>query len=289
MELPISKQSYLPSADTFIRAIKRANAIFARTGAEETAIDGAILYSDKNRPQVACVNYASDMQVGPDVAPGAAPSEPQAADIASAQSLLEAITDHFAKQNSRCHWFEATAQQWPPALLRVFHDLGAHDSKWHVLMLDRPGPVVDARVNKEIQIIPARAAYAEARALFLTMANEEHRLAGAPAEQFADAMIDQLDEPRLDMFIGRFNQRPVGVIGVLTLGNLAVLWPAFTPIAGRGKGVAGTLMQHTLEFSRRAQFEQLLIDRHDGCPAIPFYNNFGFKPVATFQRFHPPR
>ena len=289
MELPIAKQQYMPSIEAFVRAIKRNNAILARTAAEETAVDGGVLYSNENRPSTPCANFTSDLLVGPDVEAGAAPADPTAADLAAARALIETVTAHFAERQARCHWLESTSHQWSPALLRVLQDSDAHASMWHLLMLDRPGPTANARVNNDIQVIPARAAYAEARKLFLTMANEEYRLSGAHAEQFADAMIDQLDEPRLDMFLGRLNQQPVGIVGVLTLGNLGVLWPAFTPIAGRGKGVAGTLMQHTLEFSRRAMFEQLLIDRHDGCPAIPFYTGVGFKPIATFQRFHLPR
>jgi len=286
MELPISKQSYLPSTDTFVRAIKRANAIHARPMAEETAIDGAVIYSNAARPKVAAANFASDLQIG---SAGAAGGEPDAGELAAARALLASIQSHFSQHGSRCHWLEAASHQWTPALRAALHEANAHASDWHVLMMDRPGPVAGARVNQEVQVIPARAAYAETRSLFVTMANEEHRFSGDDAERFADAMIDQLDEARLDMFLGRHNQQPVGIVGVLTLGNLGVLWPAFTPIAGRGKGVAGTLMQHTLEFCRRAMFEQLLLDRHDGCPAIPFYTNLGFKNIATFQRFHLPR
>lgn len=289
MELPIAKQQYMPSIEAFVRAIKRNNATLAQMTSEETVLDGAVLYSSAKGPTIACANFASDLRIGPDTDAGATIAEPSESELAAARTLLDGIRSHFSERNARCHWLESASHQWSPALKKVLLDSGAHVSDWHLLMLDRPGPKDGAKINAEIQVIPARAAYEETRSLLRAMATEEHRLSGAVAEQFTETIVDQLDEPRLEMFIGRHNQQPVGIVGLLTLGNLAVLWPAFTPIAGRGKGVAGTLMFHALEFCKRAQFEQLILDRHDGCPAIPFYSNLGFKSVTTFQRFHLPR
>ena len=113
------------------------------------------------------------------------------------------------------------------------------------------------------------------------MAAQEFNADPPLARDYADTMIDQLDEPRLELFLGRLDGQPVGVAGVTTLGQIGVIYPAYTDNNHRGKGIAATLMSHTLDHCARALMDQIVIERSDNCPSIGFYESLGFRGVVT--------
>lgn len=268
MELPIARESYMPGADALVRAVKRSDVVLARTAAEETQLETATAFTHVGRPAAPLCNCATDATL------------PEGVD---ADAAAEEVLSHFASLNVSCHAVDAAGADFPPSLAAAYERRGYRRVRRRVYVLNKYVP--PTRTNDALQIIPARAAYPLLKPFFAAFAEEEFGARDGAATQIAEAMIDHLDEPRLDLFIGRLNGVVAGSIGVVTLGNIGVLHPAYTAPHARGKGVAGTLADYLVDHCLRAAFEQVLIDRADGCPSIRFYESLGFKPVADYVRY----
>ncbi|MCX5658279.1 MAG: GNAT family N-acetyltransferase [Planctomycetota bacterium] len=271
MELPIAKQSYLPSPDALVRGVKRANAVLARAIAGEEALPGATAFFDPARPGVDLANFAADLHVPPE---------------SDAANVVAAVREHYRSHDLRCASLDSAESAWPAGLAGAAEAAGLRAVRWHVMLLQGYRP--PARVNERLQIIPARAIYAQLPEIFGLFARLEHRADDAAAGLIARALVDQLDEQRLDLFVARLDGKPVGFAGVLGLGQMGVIQAAFTDPNCRGQSVGSTLMSHLLDHCGRALFEQVILERHEGCPSIPFYTGLGFTPVAEFVRYHTP-
>ncbi len=225
MELPIAKQSYLPTADALVRAVKRADVVLARTTAQEETLDGATVFANPSRPTVALANFATDLTI------------PQGG---TAQAVVEAIAAWFGQQGTVCTAMDCAGMAWPADLAGALEARGWRPLIHHVFRMD--GYVPPTRTNPDLQIIPARAAYGELRRLFLVAARQEYAAENEQqANSIADVLIDQLDEQRLEYYLARIDGQPVGYGGVVGLGQTGVIHAAFTDPGHRGKGIGGTL------------------------------------------------
>ena len=172
---------------------------------------------------------------------------------------------------------------WPEDLAEALTNREYYAKAYHTFLLETYTP--PDRQKSDLQIIPIRAAYAQARQFYRRRAVTESRADHELAEHLADTRIDLLDEPRLSVLLGRLDGRPVGVAGVVTLGNIGVIDPAFTDPDYRGQGIARSLMAHVLEHCQRALFESVILRRSEGCWSIPFYESLGFRRVTSFTSF----
>lgn len=270
MELPIAKQSYLPPAEALVRAIRRADAALAACTSEQESLDAGTVYLASGRAAVPFANFAADLRLPEGVA---------------APDAVASVLAPFKAVNVRCAWLDANESAWPAPLADAASAVGFAPLSHTVFLLDGYKPAPPR--NQPPQIIPARSSYPLVRQIFERQAVTEYRAQGAAIKEFASAFVDQLDEVKAELFLALIDGRPAGVAGVLGLGQIGVLIPAYTNPDFRGKGVAGALMAHVLDFASRALFENVIIHRHDGCPAIPFYTSLGFKPAATFTRYVP--
>lgn len=268
MKLPIAQESYRPSPQTLVRAISRTRVILGRAAGEETPLDGATALTQPRRPGVRCANFAADLHVSAS---------------ADADQILRGVFDHFHDRRTICHALTCSDARWNEAFTPAAVAAGYQPRRKHVFLLDHYRP--PKHIHPSLQIIPARSLYPQLGAFYEQMARQDHHADGAAARDLAQAMIDQLDEPRLEVFIGRLDRKPVGCAGVLTLGNIGVISPAYTEPGRRGQGVAGALMAAILEHCARAQFEQVILERSEGCPSIPFYRAMGFEPVSWYVRY----
>lgn len=270
MELPISPQQYRPTPDALIRAAKRAALVLGRAIAQETTVEAGTLLSSGERPTVAAANYAGEVTVP---------------DALSARDAIDQILAHYQDRGLTCHAMDAADTYWPHEIPPILSGLGYYPSNRMVCLLDAYVPPAADRRCSELQIIPARASYAELRGFFAEMAATQDRADADQARAVAQARVDQLDEPRVEVFLGRLDGRAVGVAGVVTLGNLGVLYDLFTLPAARQRGVGAAMIAHTLDHCRRAQFEQVIASFPQNCPHLPFYTAMGFKVIGTFIRF----
>ncbi len=267
MELPLISNSPATAPDALVRAVKRVEAILARTGAEEQQLAGASVYASAERAGIAAVNRAFDLQVPDDE---------------DADAVLGEIADAFG--DSTCSIMDTNDKDWSPALADAVNAQGLRRQVCTVHVLQGYAtPTVDA----SLQIIPARAAYGETRKLFLAQAAATN-LPVELHDAFADTCIDFLDESRVDCFLARRDRQPVGAISLLTLGNIGVLTDLFTLDAESGgdRGdVAGALLARMVDHCQRAQFEQVITrtTEHDPCRA--FLEQRGFQPRVQYDRF----
>lgn len=268
MELPVAPQSYRPSADALVRAVKSANVMLARVVAKQSVLDGGTAFTNPDRPDVRSANWAAQINVPGDV---------------GARLVLDQILDHFRQQGVPCQVLDGAAADWPQALAQGIAALGYRPITKHVFCLADYQP--PRKVNEQLQIIPARSLYGQLPRFYQSMARQGLGAPEALAQQLTETFIDRLDEPRLDLFLGRIDKQPVASCGVITLGNIGVIHAAYTAPEHRGRGIAATLMAHVLDHCSRAQFEQVVLDRSEGCPSIPFYQRLGFRQVASYVKY----
>jgi GNAT superfamily N-acetyltransferase len=256
MKLPLAGQEDRASPDALVRAVKRAAVILARTVAEETALDGATVFVGAEYAHAARANHATDLRLGPDTA---------------ASPLLDRIDDHFRSAAARCLRLRAAETHWPAALADAARARGFASAGREVWRLD--GYRRPSQARGDVQIIPARAAYGEIGRLY-------------PDDAATAAIAGrELDEPRLDALLGRVDGRPVGMAGVLSLGQVGVLWPVHVAAEHRGRGIGAALLAAVIELCQRAVFEQVIVELNAGCPAGRLYARVGFEAAAEFDDF----
>ena len=272
MELPISQQSYQPTPDALMRAVRRAGSILARTMADEAPLDTATAFTNPARPTVHGANYATDVRLPQDL---------------DAHTALGLILDHYDMQNTPCHALESADTVWPDTLSEAIEARGYRPVTQHVYLLHRHTPRATA-AHPTMKIIPARAAYGQVHSFYQAMARDEYRIEGQPADDLADSMADHLDESRLELFLCWLDGQPVGSAGVITLGQIGVIQPAYTDAQHRGRGIAGALMSHTLDHCARSLMQQVILERTEGCPSIGFYESIGFRLVGSYVRYAKP-
>lgn len=269
MELPVAPQTYQPSADALVRAIKRVEILLARTGADQIDLEVATCFVNSNRPGVGMANFAAEVRMGQ-----SGPDE-----------VLNRIEAHFASAGTMCHQLLGNDTDWPGDLARHAEARGYRRSVGRVYLLRQYA--LPGSIRSDLQIIPARAAYRQLRPFFELASTEQHALDEAAAGDYAEAFIDHLDEPRQEMFLGRLDGEPVGVVSLVTLGQIGVIENVYTVPEARSQGVATTLLAHSLDHCQRALFEQVILkvndDNHD---AIRLYESIGFKPAASFVGYH---
>jgi ribosomal protein S18 acetylase RimI-like enzyme len=269
MELPIAKESYRPSTDALVRALRRADAILARTAAEETELDAAIAFVNAARPNVRMINYAADLRV---------PEE------GNADKVIAEILAHFRERGATCHGLAPSATAWPASLADAARRAGYRPWTSRLYRLESYRP--PAKRHAKLQIIPARAAYAEVHRLHERGAVTEWNADATLAKDLADTHVDFLDESRLDAFLGRIDQKPAGIVTVLTLGNVGVICDVHTHIDFRRQGVAATLMDHAIDHCQRAIFESVILETSDeNKPACALYESLGFRLVTHFESY----
>lgn len=269
MELPVAPQTYSPSTDALIRAVKRADRILARMAAEEAECDGFTVFTNPSRPQVHMANYACEVRI-PD---GLSPAQ-----------LLDRIEAHFAALSCRCHRLVGNDIIWPDDSANSIEARGFTPIKRQVYLLTHYA--APAQLNEKLQIIPARAAYVQLRALYKTSALSQYDMADDDADHLADTHIDHLDEPRSESFLGRLDGKPVGAVNLVTLGQIGVIENLFTDKAVRNQGVASTLLAHAIDHCQRALFEQVILETdQNNVAAQRLYERFGFKPAAEYHYY----
>lgn len=278
MELTIAPQSYLPDGQALIRAIFSAAAVLARTAAQEEEIPqgaGALSYISPERQGVRSVNFATAVEL------------PDNTSSTDASTLVQAIDDHFTIHDAVCQMLYPRQAVLKPVLAQAVQAAGYLPVRRRVFLLSRYRR--PDSINENVQIVPARAIYPQLDGFYQHMAKVEHQADDQRNARFtanyAATMIDFLDEPRLEVLIARVNGKNVAAAGVLSLGQIGVLIPAWSDPQCRGQGIAKTLMTHLLDFCARALFTQVIIDRSEHCTAIPFYQSLGFSPVAEFTKY----
>jgi GNAT superfamily N-acetyltransferase len=268
MELPISPQSYRPDSATLVRAIHHSALVLAQSAADVVEVDGAALICRPDRPGVRAVNFATAV----------APVSGQ-----SAQEQVTQLLEHFTRQQCQCEVVYPALDRLSPDLENALAGRGYHAAVRQVFLMQnyaRP-----ARINANLQIVPARAIYGQLHDFYRHMASVEYHASPELADHIAQTRVDFLDDTRLEVLIARLDGRNVACAGVMSQGQIGVIVPAWSDPSLRGQGLAGTLMSHVMDLCARALYQQVILDRAEHCPAIGFYQSLGFAPVTAFTKY----
>jgi ribosomal protein S18 acetylase RimI-like enzyme len=268
MELPVAPQSHAPAPDALVRAIQRGDMDLARMAAEEAELDGAVAFINPRRPGIYMLNFAGEVRVPAGAAPG---------------SVLAQIADHFRAAGTRCWSLRPPGATWPADLATAIEQAGYQPVPVPIFALQhyqRPD-----RLNEQLQIVPSRAAGAEAQRLCRRVAIDRYHVDETIATHLAQSHADFLDEPRLEAYLGRLAGTPAGMVEVLGLGDLGIITNLSADPAHRRQRVATTLLAHALDYCARAAFRAVILETDEGNPAIKLYEALGFRRAAGYVRY----
>ncbi|MBL4701174.1 MAG: GNAT family N-acetyltransferase [Phycisphaeraceae bacterium] len=262
MELTVAPQSYQPSDESLIRTLKAATLAMTRMVSQETELQGVIALDCANAPLIRQANRGADWD-------------------GTAESLAR-LNQHFADQHLQALVVDPLSISLTDAQQVDAQSQGYRADTRQVLVIKEFKPYQS--MNQDLQVIPARAAYREVKAIYQRMVETDFGGSEALATQLSSIMADRLDEPRLDFFLGRMGGKSVALGGVYTQGQTGVIVPIYVDPQMRGKRLGLTLLDHILEHAQRAQFQQVILDRSVGCYAIPMYEKAGFVLGPTYMR-----
>jgi len=264
MELTVAPQSYKPSDESLTRSLKAATVAMTRMVSLETELQGVLALDCANAPLIRQANRGADWD-------------------GTAESLAR-LNQHFAEKNLQAWVVDPLSMSLTQAQQTDAQSQGYRADTRQLLVIKEFKH--DQAMNQELQVIPARAAYREVKAIYQRMAETDLASSGHDdlAIQLSSIMADRLDEPRLDLFLGRMGGKSVALGGVYTQGQMGVMVPIYVDPDMRGKRLGSTLLNHILEHAQRAQFQQVILDRSVGCYAIPMYEKAGFVLGPTYMR-----
>lgn len=286
MELPISSESYRPDEAMLWRQVDRARDILAKTFAESVegpgvslmisglpwsggladfarmSTDQALAGSDglgtlldsiESRWQEHCTSSASSQGA----TGGGAVSACRAIYGLDPKSMDEGQL----KQMADGGWVQRSTSLW---LLR----------SW-------PGP---AGEDPAIQVIPARAMIGKLEQVF---AESVRRLVVAEGSAQDVRMIESavrartacLDESRFDLILLRRSGDIIASCGLVTLGQVGVLWEPDGATPNPGTPERRLLLDNMIERGEHAQFEHILIELPTGSTWEPVLTQTGFQRV----------
>ena len=269
IRLPIAgDDAYNGSADAWIRAVKRVEVILARTACGETHLAGATAYTHPKRHLIPAVNFATDARLNPGQ---------------SADSLFDEISSCFADANAKCLAIQCVEASWPKDLATAAEEHGFVPRKMTILRLSHATTSPDPSHN--IQIIPARAIYPQTEHWAQACAAQVRPGDDAYATQQGQTLVDFLDEPRFELFLGRVDGRVVASAGVVTLGQTGVFFGVAVDRTAAPPDAGTCLLQHTIDLCRRCQFEDVLIAVPPDDPMLSLNRSAGFEPVTKYVKY----
>ena len=187
MELTVAPQSYRPSDDSLILALKQATIAMTRMVSEETTLEGAIAFTNPDTPLIRQANRAASWDGSP-------------------QSLAHLI-EHYQQQQLNALVIDCEHASLDESQVQLASQNGYTADTRQLLVMAQFNAY--DKMNTDLQVIPARAAYREVKTIYARMAQTD--FGGDPdlAKQLCDVMVNRLDEPRLDLFLGRMDRKPV--------------------------------------------------------------------------------
>ncbi|HAI12197.1 MAG TPA: hypothetical protein DCM28_10870, partial [Phycisphaerales bacterium] len=142
MELTIAPQSYRPSDESLILALKQATLAMSQMVSEETTLDGVIALTNSDAPLIRQANRAASWDGSPE----------------SLSQLLE----HFAQQQLNALVIDSIAPMLDETQINNAIKQGYRADTRQLLVMSKFKPY--EAMNTDLQVIPARAAYREVKA-----------------------------------------------------------------------------------------------------------------------------
>ena len=115
---------------------------------------------------------------------------------------------------------------------------------------------VEQDTPEQVRILPARAMREAYRGTFI-----HAHAPGSPAtrELLAEASLERLDDPQLDMVVTLWDKQPVGRCGLYQVGDIARVMSLSVLPAFAGRGVEQALLAHVLALARRLTMRHIFV------------------------------
>lgn len=206
-------------------------------------------------------------------------------DAARIPEAFEQTESWFRQRRIFCH-------RWAPAGGRGTEELadflarqGFHTRRYVAMSLAR---WVDQETPEQVRILPARAMRDAYRETFL---HTDGSKSPATREQLAEASLERLDDPHLDMVLALWDKKPVGRCGLYQVGDIARVMSVCVSPAFARRGVKEALLAHVLALAKRLTMRVVLtqIDETDRAGRA-FLNEAGFVcdgEIVEFERGPP--
>jgi len=271
MSLPIlpSHRSAATNAD-LVRFFHQTELQWTRQIAEETPLDTGRAFTSRELANVDNANRILDASLADGGTPAAAVAE---------------VDEHYRTQGLRCRkWVlnPAVGADRTEPLAAHLIELGYEKRTADIMHLSgRPAGTIEEVGG--LQIIPARASFRHARALF------EEWTANCDSPQFADSDMLHLEDPQTDALVALKNGIAAAIVSVLTVGEMGCIEDLFVSARFRHQGIGRTMMSRALEICARALFKHVFLEvACDNDSAIALYTSVGFRKVGDFISYGAP-
>ena len=267
MPLPILNARDARSPSDLVRLFHQTENRWCQHLGEEEQLDVGMAYTNPELPRVYDANKITDV---------ALPEE------MSAEEAVGQVLAHFAERKVTCYSWTMNpsvpeGRTKPIADVLVARNHRAESTS--LMVLDRIPPLRVPEVEG-LKIIPARASFKHARALF------EENAARWDEPQVAEANMLHLDDPHWDALLALKDGQPVAHVGVLAVGVVGRIDNVYVAASQRGKGLGLLMMARALEICARSVFKHVMLtvgSTNDA--AVALYTKVGFRKVADITAY----
>ncbi len=259
MDLPILHSDPASAPAALLRTAKKALTVLAECSADAELVAGCTACCAPERGSVPWTNAVFDLHL---------------AQARPAEGIVGEIENHFGERGGRWRLALSAGDDFEPALLDNLLQRGWSRSSADLLVMQ--SLIQPRALEKSVQVLSARAVRQQYGEFARALAQERlaHAgaapgrgptwFAGAAAEEVAACLVDQLDDSRLDIHVGRVEKEPVAVASVLSLGDIGVLQHVDRLTAAGAEAALVRVLADLLELCSRAQFKSLCALVTDG-------------------------
>ena len=271
MSLPILPSHRAASNDDLIRYYHKTNVIWAGQIGEEAQLDCGTAFTNAQLDQVHEANQMLDASLGDEQSPEGAVAEVEA---------------HFRAAGARCFkWIMNPAVPAARTQPLVDHLLASGYSKHDLDIMYLSGRL--ATPIEEVgglQIIPARASYRHARALW------EEWMSPWNEPQLVEKGMLHLEDAATDALVALKDGVAAAFVAVLPVGEIGCIEELFVSEKLRGQGIGRTMMSRALEICARSLFKHVFLEVDcDNERAVSLYETVGFRRIAAYSEYHAPQ
>jgi len=203
-----------------------------------------------------------------------------------AAEAVAGVEQLFARRGLTCgYWMmnPAAAEEAVRPLVEELGRLGYRRDVDEIYYLRKASGEAGMADVPGVRVIPARAAYRQAREL----AAQRARDYGRGEAQVVEAYVRHLDDPHYDALLALEGDRPVAALGVLAVGEVARIEGVYVAPSARGRGVGRMMMSRGLEICGRAVFRHVLLGvAADNGAAKRLYERAGFVKIGEAVRYY---
>jgi N-acetylglutamate synthase-like GNAT family acetyltransferase len=189
--------------------------------------------------------------------------------------------EHWFTENSVfCHRWAPAGGQANPQLTGFLEERGFQRRDWLAMALQQWNELPAAG---EVRVLPARAMRAAFRQTYV----EDSRPSNARMrELLADAYVERLDDPQLDMYVALVGKKPAGRAGLYQVGDIARIVDLTVLRGFESHGVENALLDQVLSLAKRLSFRKVLV-QIDGADQqrVSVFEHAGFVSAGKIVEF----